>query len=86
MVLIPAACSARTDWSVLVDRPERVIYGWYVCPWRWKMLIKYDAALLLGRFVHGVPYMAFVEGVLIGASLAFNLAYLIRSRSKRDRS
>ena len=62
------------------------------------MLIKNDAALLplgsfclvaailIGRFVHGVPHMAFVEGVLIGASLVFNLAYLIRSRSKRDRS
>ena len=62
------------------------------------MLIKNDAALLplgsfclvaailLGRFVHGVPYMVFAEGVLIGASLVFNLAYLIRSRSKRDRT
>jgi hypothetical protein len=44
------------------------------------------AAILIGRFVHGVPHMAFVEGLLIGASLTFNLAYLIRSRSKRDRS
>lgn len=44
------------------------------------------AAILIGRFVHGVPYMAFVEGLLIGASLAFNLAYLIRSRKTRERS
>jgi hypothetical protein len=62
------------------------------------MLIKNDAALLplgsfclvaailIGRFVRGVPHMAFVEGVLIGASMVFNLAYLIRSRGKRDRS
>jgi hypothetical protein len=44
------------------------------------------AAILLGRFVHGVPYMDFLEGVLIGASLVFNLAYLVRLRSKRNRS
>ena len=42
-------------------------------------------AILLGRFAQGVPRIAFVEGVLIGASLVFNLAYLIRLRSKRGR-
>jgi hypothetical protein len=44
------------------------------------------AAILIGRFIHGVPYMAFAEGLLIGASMVFNLAYLIRSRRKRDSS
>jgi hypothetical protein len=44
------------------------------------------AAILIGRFVSGVPHMAFVEGLLIGASMVFNLAYLIRLRGKRDRS
>ena len=44
------------------------------------------AAILIGRFIHGVSYMAFAEGLLIGASMVFNLAYLIRSRRKRDSS
>ena len=44
------------------------------------------AAIALGRFVHGIAFVSFLEGGLIGASLVFNLAYLIRSRSKRNRT
>lgn len=45
------------------------------------------AAILLRRFVGpfiGDPgWLAFIEGVLIGVSIATNMAYLIRLRRKR---
>jgi len=45
--------------------------------------------ILIGRFLHfeysGFSVSDFVEGVLVGLSLVLNLAYLIRTRSrKRD--
>jgi hypothetical protein len=40
-------------------------------------------AIVLRRFGPDLPHLAFVEGVLIGASLVFNIAYLVRTRSKR---
>ncbi|MDH5688341.1 MAG: hypothetical protein OEZ48_10840 [Candidatus Bathyarchaeota archaeon] len=45
--------------------------------------------ILIGRFLHfeysGFAVSDFVEGVLVGLSLVLNLAYLIRTRSrKRD--
>jgi hypothetical protein len=43
------------------------------------------AAIVLKHFAVDLPHVAFIEGVLLGASLVFNLAYLIRLRSKRGR-
>ena len=45
--------------------------------------------ILIGRFLHfeysGFAVSDFVEGVLVGLSLVLNLAYMIRTRSrKRD--
>jgi len=43
--------------------------------------------ILIGRFLHfeysGFAVSDFVEGVLVGLSLVLNLAYLIRTRSKK---
>ncbi len=46
------------------------------------------ASILLRRFVDpfvGTPvWMAFIEGVLVGGSIALNIAYLVRLRRKRQ--
>jgi hypothetical protein len=42
------------------------------------------AAILLKRFGGESRVLAFVEGVLTGVSLVFNLAYLVRMRRRRD--
>jgi hypothetical protein len=38
-------------------------------------------AIILKRFGAGMPYLAFIEGILLGISVVLNLAYLIRRRS-----
>jgi hypothetical protein len=44
--------------------------------------------ILIGRFLHfeysGFAVSDFVEGVLVGLSLALNLMYLIRTRLKKS--
>ena len=44
--------------------------------------------ILVGRFTHfeysGIAISAFIEGILTGLSLALNLTYMIRQRSKRQ--
>jgi hypothetical protein len=63
--------------------------------WEASMLIKNEQALLplgmfclvggilLNRFAAEIPVVSFLEGMLLGASLVFNIAYLIRIRSKK---
>jgi hypothetical protein len=41
-------------------------------------------AILLKRFVGQSGTLAFIEGMLIGLSLVFNITYLILIRRKRD--
>jgi hypothetical protein len=41
-------------------------------------------AILLKRFGGGSRALAFVEGMLIGVSLVFNVTYLILVRRRRD--
>jgi hypothetical protein len=43
-------------------------------------------SIALSRFAQGLPRVAFFEGLLLGASLVFNIAYLVRLRAIRDRS
>jgi hypothetical protein len=49
-------------------------------------MISLAIGILIGRFLHfeyaGFAVTDFVEGVLIGLSLAMNLAYMIRKRKK----
>jgi hypothetical protein len=49
-------------------------------------MISLAIGILIGRFLHfeyaGFSVTDFVEGVLIGVSLAMNLAYMIRKRKK----
>jgi hypothetical protein len=50
-------------------------------------MISIALGILIGRFLHfeysGFSVSDFVEGVLVGLSIAMNLAYLIRLRSKK---
>jgi hypothetical protein len=50
-------------------------------------MISLAMGILIGRFLHfeyaGFAVTDFVEGVLIGLSLAMNLAYMIRKRKNR---
>ena len=39
-------------------------------------------AILLGRYIHSMPYVNFIEGLLYGVSLTTNLGYLIKTRFK----
>jgi hypothetical protein len=64
------------------------------------MLIKSDQAILstgmmclavsillrrfVGRFIGEPGWLAFIEGVLVGASIALNLAYLVRLRKRKQ--
>jgi hypothetical protein len=49
-------------------------------------MISLAIGILIGRFLHfeyaGFSVTDFVEGILIGLSLAMNLAYMIRKRKK----
>ena len=49
-------------------------------------MISLAMGILIGRFLHfeyaGFAVTDFVEGVLIGLSLAMNLTYMIRKRKK----
>jgi hypothetical protein len=51
-------------------------------------MISLAIGLLIGRFlsfeVGGLAVSSFLEGLLIGLSLAMNLAYLIRLRNNRQ--
>ena len=40
--------------------------------------------VLLKRYGGDIPPVAFGEGVLLGASVVFNIAYLLRIRSKKS--
>jgi hypothetical protein len=42
------------------------------------------AAILLKRFGGQSGKLAFIEGMLIGVSLVFNIAYLVITRRERD--
>jgi hypothetical protein len=50
-------------------------------------MISLAIGILIGRFLHfeytGFSVTDFVEGLLIGLSLAMNLAYMIRKRKKK---
>ncbi len=50
-------------------------------------MISIALGILIGRFLHleysGFSVTDFVEGVLVGLSIAMNLTYLIRIRSKK---
>jgi hypothetical protein len=50
-------------------------------------MISLAIGILIGRFLHfeyaGFSVTDFVEGILIGLSLAMNLAYMIRKRKKK---
>ena len=50
-------------------------------------MISMALGILVGRFTHfeysGFPVSNLVEGLLTGLSVPFNVAYLIRRRSKR---
>jgi hypothetical protein len=52
-------------------------------------MISLSIGILIGRFLHfeyaGFAVTDFMEGVLIGLSLAMNLAYMIRKRKKQSR-
>ncbi len=41
-------------------------------------------AVVLKRFGGGVPYVAFIEGMLLGISVVFNVAYLARRPRGRE--
>ena len=41
-------------------------------------------AIVLKRFGGDVPHVAFIEGVLLGISVVFNIAYLARRPRGRD--
>jgi len=49
-------------------------------------MISLALGILIGRFLNfeyeGISITAFVEGILIGVSIAMNIAYLIRKRKK----
>ncbi len=50
-------------------------------------MISIALGILIGRFLHleysGFSVTDFVEGILVGLSIAMNLTYLIRIRSKK---
>jgi hypothetical protein len=50
-------------------------------------MISLAIGILIGRFLHfeyaGFSVTDFVEGILVGLSLAMNLAYMIRKRKKK---
>ena len=49
-------------------------------------MISLALGILIGRFLNfeyeGISITAFVEGILIGVSIAMNIVYLIRKRKK----
>ena len=51
-------------------------------------MISLALGILIGRFLNfeyeGISITAFVEGILIGVSIAMNIAYLIRKRKKKQ--
>lgn len=40
------------------------------------------AAIALKRFGGNIPHLAFIEGLLLGISMVFSIAYLIMIRGK----
>ena len=43
-------------------------------------------AILLGRYVDSTPLVSFIEGMLYGLSLVFNIFFLIKLRSTKNNS
>ena len=39
----------------------------------------------VGPFIGEPPWLAFIEGILIGASIALNISYLMRLRRKKQK-
>lgn len=37
-------------------------------------------SILLNRYGQGIPHLAFFEGLFLGLSVTFNLAYLVKNR------
>ena len=48
-------------------------------------MLSLTIAILLSRYVHENSYVAFMEGLLYGLSVTFNIAYLIRFRRKKEK-